>query len=81
MAGQLVLAVVDMDGFQSFQADDLVESRQYVVQVVDDVVAAIEDVARIEADAELLVHGDFVDDSCQFLKGPAHFRPLAGHGL
>ena len=26
MAGQLVLAVIDMDGFQSFQADDLVKA-------------------------------------------------------
>ena len=81
VAGQLVLAVVHVDGFQPIQADDLIKSRQYVVQMVDDIVAAVKDVARIEADADFIVHGHFVDDGRQFFKGPAHFRPLAGHGF
>ena len=49
--------------------------------MMDNIISAVKNVTRIEADAELIVHGDFLDDSCQFLKGPAHFRPLAGHGF
>ena len=42
------LLVVDVDGFQPVEADDLIEGHEDVIELMDDVVAAVKDVARIE---------------------------------
>ena len=49
-----VFAVVEMDGFQAVQADHAVKLRQYAVQVADDVVAAVGDMAGVQADAHFV---------------------------
>ena len=81
MAGQFIFAVVDVDGFQPVEADDLIEGHEDVIELMDDVLAAVKDVARIEADADFIIHDGLIDDGGQFFKGPPDFSPLAGHGL
>ena len=81
MAGQFVLAVVDVDGLQPVETDDLIEGQEDVVELMDDVVAAVKDVSCIEADADFIIHNGLIDDGRQFFKGPPDFRPLAGHGF
>ena len=46
-----------------------------------DVVAAVPDVAGVEADTELVIVFDAVDDGAQFLKRAADLRALARHRL
>src|SRR5690606_25580126 len=76
-----VLAVVDVDHRQPVQADDAVKFRHDAVEVVDDVVAGIVDMARVKAHGQALVLGDAVDDGRQFLEGATYLGALAGHGL
>lgn len=59
--------------------DDAVELREYLVEVIADVVAAVPDVAGVEAYAELVISFDAVDDGAQFFKRAADFRALARH--
>ena len=49
VAGKGVLAVVQVQGVQPVKADHPVKFRQYAVQVIHDVVAAVVDVAGVQA--------------------------------
>ena len=81
VAAARVLAVIEMDGLEARKADDAVELRQHLVEVLADVVTAVPDVAGVEADAELCAEFDAVDDGAQLLERAADLRALARHRL
>ena len=74
-----VLAVVEVHGAQPVEPDDLVEARQHAVEVADDIVSRVPDVAGVEAHAELLAEPDAVDDLPELFEGTADLRALARH--
>ena len=74
-------AVVDMDGLQPVQADDLVELCQHAVQIMDDIVACVGDMAGVKAHAHFIRQRHAVKDLPQLLKPAAYLRAFAGHGL
>ena len=76
-----VLRVVDVHGAQAVEADHAVELVEHAVQVVHDVVAAVVNVARVQAHAHVVGKLHAVDDGGQLLERAADFRALAGHGL
>ena len=58
VAGKGVLAVVQVQGVQPIKADHPVKFRQHAVQVIHDVVAAVVDVAGVQAHPHVLTsHG------------------------
>ena len=49
-----IQAVVEVDGTQAVEADDAVKFREHAVEVMDDVIASVPDVAGVKADAEMI---------------------------
>ncbi len=70
-----------MHGAQVLKADHAVELFKHAVQVVHDVVAAVVDVARVQAYAHVIGKLHTVDDGGQLLERAADLRALACHGL
>ena len=70
-----------MDGLQPPQPNDLVKLLQHPVQVARNVVAAVGDVAGVQAHAQLVRKLHPVENGPQFLKAAAHLRALARHSL
>ena len=81
VTSQGIEAVVQMDGLQAGKADALVKAGEYAIEVVYDIVAAVPDMAGIEADAQLAAAVYLLDDSRDFLKAAANLSTFAGHGL
>ena len=76
-----VLAVVEVDSLQPVQADDLVKLCQHAVQIADDVVSAVGDMAGIQTDAHVILELHPVQNLPQFLEAAAHLTALSCHGL
>ena len=66
---------------QALEPDHAVKLREHAVEVACDVIARIPDVARIEADAEMITKLHAIDDGTKFLERPSDFRALARHRL
>ena len=81
VAGRRVFAVVDMDGLEPIQTDNPVKLGNHAVQIVDDIVAAVGNVAGIKTYPQLVVDGYTVDDGPKLLKAAADLAALAGHGF
>ena len=81
MAAERILAVVDVNRLQFFQTDDPVKFLQHLVQMMDDIVTGVIDMAGIQTDTHFLRQPDSVQDTAQFFKTPSYFRPFPGHGL
>ncbi len=72
-----VFAVIDMHDPDAVQSDDAVKLFKDAVQVVDDIVTGVVDMACIHADREAVVFFHLLDHAGDFLEGPSHFRPFA----
>ena len=59
----------------------MVKLTQNAVEIADDVVAAVGNMAGIHTDTELLLQLDAVDDGTQFFKCSSDFTAFAGHGF
>lgn len=59
---QGVLAVVEVNGAQPLQSDDVVKLIHHIIQMIHDVVARIVDVAGVQANAYLVVLSRAVND-------------------
>ena len=70
-----------MNRLQSVKTHRTVKLFQHSVKVSDNIVAAVPDVARVEADADVLRQLHAVDDGAQLLEAAADLAALAGHGL
>ena len=80
VAGKGVLAVVQVQGVQPVQTNHPVKFRQYTVQVVHDVVAAVVDVTGVQTHAHVFAsHG--VQNVPEFLKPSADLAALPRHGF
>ena len=69
-----------MQRLQLGKADDPVKLRQHTIQIVHDIVAAVIDVAGVQAHTDI-VAAHTVHDGLQFLKLAADLTALTGHGL
>jgi len=81
VAAERVFAVVEVDRLQARKTNRTVKLLQYTVKIVNDVITAIADVARIQTDAQLFLPLGAVDDLPQLLKRAADLAALAGHGF
>ena len=54
VAAERVEAIVEVDGAEPVESDHTIEVGEDLVEVMDNVVAAVEDVARVEADAKMI---------------------------
>ena len=66
---------------QTPEPDHAVKLREHAVKVAGNVIPRVPDVARVEADADVLLQLHAVDDSAQLLKAAADLAAFAGHGL
>ena len=81
MAAQAIFAVINMDCFQTAETDGAVKLMQYLFELPDNIIAAVKDVARIEADAQLIRKSCLFYYSRNFFKIPTYFGSFAGHGF
>ena len=79
--GAHVETVVEVDGMEVGQPDHAIELVKDAVEVIDDVVAGIPDVAGIETDAELFLAVHAVDDGGELFEAASDLRALARHGF
>ena len=66
---------------QTPEPDHAVKLREHAVKVAGNVIPRVPDVARVEADADMLLQLHAVDDGAQLLKAAADLAALSGHGL
>ena len=76
-----VLRVVQMDGMQPVEPHFPVELLEHVVQASSHIVAAIPNMAGVQAHAHVIGQLHLVDDGCQLLEGGAHLAAFPGHGV
>ena len=76
-----IQAVVQMDGFQPVEADDLVELAHHAVEVSRYVIACVPDMARVQADAHVVGQLHAVDNACDFLERAPDFASFSCHRL
>ena len=76
-----VFAVVQMQRLQSVKADHAVEFSQHAVQIVYNVVSRVRHMARIEADADLILKLHPLYDFRKLFKPASDLRSLARHRL
>ena len=76
-----IQAVVKMNGLQAANADDAIESFEYPVKVIDDVVAGIVDVAGIETNPHFFLKRHAIENALKLLEGPPDLAALASHRL
>ena len=50
-----IFTVVQMKGFQAVYADHAVKFRKHAVQIIYDIIAAVKNVAGIQADADFII--------------------------
>ena len=81
MAAAGVEAVVEVHGVQALEPDHAVKLREHTVKVAGDVIPRVPDVARVEADADVLRQLHAVNDGAQLLEAAADLAAFAGHGL
>ena len=77
----LIFAVVEMHRLQPVQTDDLIEPRQNSIQIVQQIISGVPGVAGVEADADMVLAFEPVNNFSQFLKTSAEFRALSSHRL
>ena len=70
-----------MHGVQALEPNHAVKLREHAVEVAGNVIPRVPDVARIEADADVLPQLHAVDDGAQLLEAAANLAAFAGHGL
>ncbi len=71
MTADGILAVVQVNGFQPVQADDVIKHLQNAVQIPNDVIAAIIHMAGIQTNAHALLLLYSVQNGAQLLKASA----------
>ena len=80
-AAQRIHAVVKVDGAQAVEADYPVEVFQHAVEVVDQIIAGVVQVAGVEADAHFLLQHHAVENAADFLEGASDLAAFSGHRL
>ena len=76
-----ILAVVDMEDGDLVLPDDPVKLFHDVVEMMDDVIAAVAGVAGVEADAQFITAAHSVIDAGKLLECAADLRSLSRHRL
>lgn len=76
-----IQTVIEVDGFETVETNDVVKICQHSLQVVDYIIATVLDVAGIQAYAQLILEFHLFDDVMQFLEGAAYFRAFSCHGF
>ena len=76
-----IQTVVQMDGFQPVDADDLVELAHYAVEVSRYVIARVPNMARVQTHAHVVGQLHAVDDARDFLERAPDFASLSCHRL
>ena len=66
---------------QALEPDHAVKLREHAVEVAGNVIPRVPDMARVEADADVLRQLHAVDDLAQLLKLSADLAALSGHRL
>ena len=79
VAAEKIHAVIEMNRSQAIKANGLIEGFQYAVQVVHNIVSAVEDMAGVQANAQPLVLFYQVYDGAKFFKSTSNFASLACH--
>ena len=54
VTAERVEAIVEVDGTEPVESDHTIKVGEDIVEMMDNVVAAVEDVARVEADAKMI---------------------------
>ena len=80
MAGKGILGIVQMQCPELVQAHDPVKFIQNPIQIMDNVITRIVDMAGIQTNADILT-SHRIDDGLQLLKSAAYFTSLSCHGL
>ena len=81
MGAAEIQTVIQMNGPQPLQSDGPVKFRQNAVQIVNDVIPGVGNVAGVQTDAHLPRQLHPIQNLPQFLKASAYLAALPGHGL
>ena len=76
-----IQTVIQMNSFEAFKPDNPVKFIQHAIQVVDNIITAIPDVAGIQANTQFVLQFYPVNDGPQFLERTANFGAFSGHGF
>ena len=68
-----IQAVIQMNSLETFKTDNPVKFVQHAIQVMDDIITAIPDVAGIQAYTQFVLQFYPVNDGPQFLERTANF--------
>ena len=77
VSAKRIQAVIQVDGAQTGKTDDAVKFGENLIQVIDDVIAAIPDMAGIQADTEMVGELNAVDDFPKLFKAAADFTSFS----
>ena len=77
VSAKRIQAVIQVDGAQTGKTDDAVKFGENLIQVIDDVIAAIPDMAGIQADTEMVGEFNAVDDFPKLFKAAADFTSFS----
>lgn len=81
MGTAFVEGIVNVQGTQPIQPDHAVEFLEHAIQIIRNVISRIPYMAGIEANTQMAIKLNAVDDGRQFFEGTAYLASLSCHGF